>query len=69
MSISPEFVRQILGRWQTTPVVYSPETASWSANCPHCNADADWWSGMTTSGLKYKMACSQCGEVEWVACR
>lgn len=69
MSITPEFVRQILGRWQTTPVVYSPETASWSAACPHCNSDADWWSGMTTNGLKYRMHCAQCGPVEWVACR
>lgn len=65
--ITPEQVRRILGRWETTPVVYNPDTASWCAPCPHCNAEADWWSGMTTSGLQYRMHCTLCGPVEWVA--
>lgn len=69
MNITPEFVRAILSTYRVRPNVHNPESAAWSADCPHCKSEADWWSGKTTSGLKYRMACRQCGEIEWVADR
>jgi len=69
MSVSPEFIRRLVAMYRVPnqAVAYRPESAAWSAPCPHCTAEADWWSGKTVHGLQYKMACPLCGEVEWLA--
>lgn len=68
VSITPDFITRIITMYRTpTSSPYKPETAAWVAPCPHCNHDADWWSGITTTGHQYKMACPQCGEIEWTA--
>lgn len=50
-------------RQHTTPD--KPAQATWAAPCPGCKVDAHWWSGMTTRGLLYRMACPRCGKHEW----
>lgn len=69
--ISPDFVRRMIGVYRTPhqSSAYRPESAAWCAPCPHCHIDADWWSGKTTAGLEYRMACPLCGEVAWTASR
>lgn len=65
-AVIPRFMTRFLTYWQypaTTEV--RPATCSWVAACPHCKADADWFSSANTNTITYTMACPQCGEVTW----
>jgi len=46
---------------------YKADAATWTAACPTCGRDAEWWSGMTTSGLRYRLTCPSCGMSAWEA--
>ena len=65
-AVIPRFMTRFLEHWHdTTRSEIKPATCSWVAACPHCKADADWFSSANTLTITYRMACHQCGEVEW----
>jgi len=48
------------------PDPIAPSSTSWTAACPQCRRDAEWFSVATMTRTKKTIACDVCGIESWV---